>query len=158
MKALLLALLLGSTANADLIKIQYGVGISEKETQAFDTRHKSLNLGLYKQVAKSLSYNINIGYLGDRDVSTGYICGQFGTSVNPISGIFVENYFGPCAFSSRGTRLSGWLQFATNLGIGFRDPESGSEIGINWKHFSNAGISKPNKGRDLVLLSLGFGI
>lgn len=140
------------------VKIQYGVGFNEDTV--VDDSVRSINIGYYTQLTNPISYNINGGYFGDKsvDLNTGYVCAQFGAALHPFDWMFVENYFGPCYFGETKGALSGNLQFATNIGAGWRDPKTGSEIGLNWKHFSNAGLSKPNIGRDLLMLSLAFGL
>ncbi len=152
----------GAIAQADevksTIKVQYGVGFSPDKL--LDSSRKSINVGYYAALRGPVSWNVNGGYLGDDEVDLDavYACAQFGAALHPFDWMFVENYFGPCYFDKAKGRLSGHLQFATNIGAGWRDPDTGSEIGLNWKHFSNAGISKPNVGIDLIMLSVGFGI
>ena len=79
-------------------------------------------------------------------------------SHDPGHWAFVENYFGPCYLTKTADKLTGHFQFSTHIGFGWRDPKTRNELGLNWKHFSNAGIKKPNIGRDLIMLSMGFGI
>lgn len=162
MLALVIAISLSATAYAapgdSTIKFQYGVGFNEDTV--IDDALRSINVGHYWKLNESVSWAISGGYYGDSraDLDTGYACAQFGTSLKPFDWMFVENYFGPCYFHETRGALSGHLQFATNLGAGWRDPSTGSEIGLNWKHFSNAGLQKPNVGADLLMLSLAFGL
>lgn len=159
---LICALLFAGFAHAEVgsktVKFQYGVGFNEDTV--LDDEIRSINLGHYWGLNNALSWAVTGGYYGDKlvDLNAGYACGQFGASLNPFEWMFVENYFGPCYFSEAKGRISGHLQFATNIGAGWRDPKTGSEIGLNWKHFSNAGLSKPNMGADLLMLSLAFGL
>ena len=163
--ALILSLAMTATSfaheidNKSTIKVQYGVGFHEDKL--LDDSVRSINVGYYTQLTNPISYNINGGYFGDKatDLNAGYVCAQFGAALHPFDWMFVENYFGPCYFSKTDdVSLSGHVQFATNIGAGWRDPGTGSEIGLNWKHFSNAGLSKPNIGRDLLMLSVAFGL
>lgn len=156
---ILVALAAANIAQADsTIKIQYGLGF-HPETYLSD-KIRSVNIGHYSRLEKSVSYALTAGYLGDKtfELETGYACAQFGTQIRALSFLYVDNYFGPCYFHEAHGAISGHLQFATNIGFGWRDKSTGSEIGINWKHFSNAGLSKPNLGLDLIMLSLGFGL
>ncbi len=153
----LVPIMLSAEVNST-IKIQYGLGFNEESI--VNDKMRSINIGYYARLRNSLSWNLNAGYLGDSrtDLKTGYACAQFGSALHPFDWLFVENYFGPCYFHETKDLLSGHLQFATNIGIGWRDPKTGSEIGAHWKHFSNAGLSKPNIGRDLLMLSLAWGL
>jgi hypothetical protein len=160
MGKIILSILISTTAWAgdSAIKVQYGIAFDAERT--LDSRRKSINIGVYKHLRNPVSYSINGGYLGDNDVdlNTGYVCGQFGAALNPLKFMFVENYFGPCYFQRTDGKLSGNLQFALNIGAGWRDPDTKSEIGINWKHFSNAGLKQPNVGIDLLMFSIAWGI
>ena len=52
-------------------------------------------------------------------------------------------------------RLSGHLQFGSHLGAGYVF-SNGLDLGLNFRHFSNAGISKPNDGVDLMGFRLAY--
>ena len=160
MKRILFAaiLLFSTMVMADsTLKIQYGVGIDP--VKVFNDRLRSINIGYYGNLEKSTSWAITGGWLAESSnaLNTGYGCAQFGVELRPLSFMYVDNYFGPCYFHEAHGFISGKLQFATNLGIGWRD-KTGSQIGLNWKHFSNAGIKRPNIGLDLVMFNLSFGL
>ena len=50
-------------------------------------------------------------------------------------------------------RLSSVFQFKHTVGVGVRDYRN-VEIGVDYSHISNAGLSLPNAGRDLVQLRM----
>jgi len=158
MKKLLfiICLISGVAGAADLIKVQYGA--SFKDQKMFNTESKTINIGYYNRLREVVSYSVQVGYMGDTvsNLNAFYTCGQLGGSLNPSKSFYVETYVGPCVLSETRDRLGGFLQFSTHIGIGWRDPETGNEMGILWKHFSNAGLKKPNKGRDFPLFSMGF--
>jgi hypothetical protein len=50
--------------------------------------------------------------------------------------------------------LGGAFQFVHDVTVGFKDKNS--FVGIGYKHISSAGLSRPNRGRDFVLFSMGI--
>ena len=158
MRAILIILFFSLSAFADSnIKLKYGVGVDS--VKILDDTYRAIELGYYTDVEKSISWAVTAGYYGDKsiDLDTGFACAQFGVELNPFGFMYVDNYFGPCYLHESGGALSGNLQFATNTGIGWRD-KTGSQMGINLKHFSNAGLSKPNMGTNLLMLNMSFGL
>lgn len=154
----ILILFFSLTANADsTLKLKYGVGIDPEKI--LDDTYRAIDIGYYTSLERSVSYAITVGYYGDKkvDLDTAYGCAQFGVELHPFSFMYIDNYFGPCFFKSAGGLLSGHTQFATNMGIGWRD-KTGSQVGLNLKHFSNAGLSKPNTGTNLIMFNMSFGL
>ena len=158
LSSIMIILFCSMSGAESLIKVQYGLGLGKGSS--IDSGHKSINVGLYRDLEKVLSWNVHGGFLSDSNdkMSALYLFSQFGTTINPNEGIFINTYVGPGIITSTGSKLSGLLQFSINVGFGFKDPLTKNEIGINWKHISNAGLSRPNRGRDLILLSVGFSI
>lgn len=138
------------------IKIKYGVGIDAKKV--FDDTFRAIDIGYYTDLEKSVSWALTVGYYGDKsvDLDTWFIGAQFGVELKPLSWMYVDNYFGPCYLNEARGNLSGHLQFCTNSGIGWRDG-TGSQVGLNLLHISNAGLSTPNKGVNLIMGNMSFG-
>lgn len=74
---------------------------------------------------------------------------QTGMEVVSLGGQFGSLMFGPAYLSQPDDHLSGHFQFHLTGGIGFKNTTNWG-IGSYWTHFSNAGISQPNLGRDLL--------
>lgn len=143
------------------IKIQYGVGANPEDI--IDDTKRTVLIGYFDNLEKSLAWGVSAGWLGDRRVglNTGYMCAQFGAEIQILSFAYVNNFFGPCYFGLGDEpfgNITGRLQAATNLGIGWRDKDSKSQVGLNILHFSNGGIARPNKGIDLISINLSFGL
>ena len=85
-----------------------------------------------------------------------YVFAQFGSVLHPFEWMYIDHYFGPGYISKGNEKISGGLNFSMHMGMGWRDPDSGTTVGMNWKHISNAGLSKPNKGMDFLLVQVGY--
>lgn len=139
------------------IKLKYGVGIDPKKI--LDDTYRAIDIGYYTELEKSISYAFTVGYYGDKsvDLDTAYGCAQFGVELHPFSFMYADNYFGPCYIHKAKGQISGHTQFVTNMGIGWRD-STGSQVGLNLWHMSNAGLSKPNIGTNLIMFNMSFGL
>jgi len=154
----LILILFSLNTRADsTIKLKYGVGVDPDKI--LDDTYRAIDIGYYAALEKSVSWAVTAGYYGDKsiDLDTFYGCAQFGVELHPASFMYIDNYFGPCYFHEAQGLISGKLQFATNMGIGWRD-STGSQVGLNLKHFSNAGIKKPNTGTNLIMFNMSFGL
>lgn len=78
---------------------------------------------------------------------------QLGVAPGQRVGIYAKGFLGPCAISATDGLLGGLFQICSDIGVGFRDTSSFIDFG--YSHISSAGLSKPNKGRDLVIFSAG---
>lgn len=78
---------------------------------------------------------------------------QIGVNPGPQTGVYGKVFVGVAALSTTDCLLGGHGQFAEDFGIGVRDFYTNVEL--TYSHFSSAGLSKPNKGRDFVLFSAG---
>lgn len=79
---------------------------------------------------------------------------QLGITPGPPVGIYGMAYTGPCGISSVDVLLGSNFQFCTDFGAGIRDTET--FIGVTYSHISNAGIKLPNRGRDYLVMGMGF--
>lgn len=79
---------------------------------------------------------------------------QIGLNPGPQVGFYAKAFVGVAALSHTDTLLGGRGQFAEDFGVGVRDFYT--DVGLTYSHFSSAGLSKPNKGRDFILFSAGL--
>lgn len=80
---------------------------------------------------------------------------QLGLAPGPETGVFTKAFFGPCFITTPDAVLGGrFPQFCTDFGVGTRD--SRSSVAIVYSHVSSAGLVKPNRGRDFILLEMGL--
>ncbi len=81
--------------------------------------------------------------------------GQAGVGLEPRAGAFYVHFFQSIGVVSIENRnLSGYFQFVEDFGLGIKDEKTGTAIGLSFKHISNAGLSKPNKGLDMIGLQV----
>jgi hypothetical protein len=157
-------------AKSDILKVNAGV---EYDFQGgYNDRVANVDVEYMKNYESSFTYGASLGFLrmsnfttpldeqGKRYVIEGfntlYACLRNGVSVRPVSAVYLELLTGPCYFQKAETLISGNLQFNTQVGLGFRDPRTGSTIGVHVRHFSNAGLKKPNDGINLYMISMGI--
>lgn len=159
-KAIIITLIISLTAIADsTLKIKYGVAVDANKKGLLNDSYRAVDIGYYSNLEKSVSWAVTAGYYGDKSIklNTGFACAQFGVEIKPFDWMYIDQYFGPCYFHDARGLISGKLNFATNTGMGWRD-STGSQVGINIKHFSNAGLSVPNTGVNLLMLNMSFGL
>lgn len=135
------------------------------------SEHPSKNLSAVKFVefGKSgeegkLAYTVgaggwsdNTGYKAESEIRNGYKTSTHSSlflesliGVEPKSEHFYINYkLGPAIITHTDALLGSNVQFAHEIGIGMRDSKE-VRVGLVIKHFSNAGIVRPNKGRDFI--------
>ncbi len=142
-----------------IIKIQYGLGIGDVGGgEVLSGSEKNLNIGCYSKLNKVLGWGTHVGIISVEDVTAGYAFVQFGSVLHPFDWMYVDHYFGPGYVMKGNSKISEGLNFSMHMGIGWRDPVKGTTIGMNWKHISNAGMRKPNKGMDFILIQVGIPI
>lgn len=147
-----------TTANdGPMIKAQYGLGLGDiANGEAFNGSERNLNVGYYNKLNKVLGWDVHGGILTADDITSGYVFVQFGSVLHPFDWLYIDHYFGPGFITKGNSKVSGGLNFSMHMGMGWRDPNTRMTIGMNWKHISNAGLRKPNKGMDFVLVQVGF--
>lgn len=158
-----LILLLAGTLTASLAQArdyafytQYGLGNGGRVKP--DGNHKILALGFSGPIFEQLRFNlIGGGYFDHRrHLSTGFTFSQIGIRINPLDWFYFENYFGPGYISQTDPFLSTNFQFSTDIGFGFQ--EDHVSFGFKLKHISNAGIKKPNAGRNYLLIKVRYAL
>lgn len=151
----LLALCLGPCDSyADSWTLRGGPGISADgptgATKMFGMRTESLAFkGLY-------SANEFGAWVDNRPGASNaaFTKAQLGVVTGQERGWFAKAFVGPALISSRDAYLGGFLQFAEDFGIGLRDKDT--SVSISYSHFSSAGLSSPNKGKDFLVFEIGI--
>lgn len=157
MKHIFLIYLLAMPIFADELQLRYGIGIAlpeptyNGEVLYFSAAHQSPFMGMFQKKTE-------VGLWSDSGIdrkSSGYAAQSFGLRV--IAGsVYIESLWGIAFITSPDkVLLTGNFQFTQDLGIGLRDG-LGRGIGLNYKHFSNAGIERPNAGRDSIQVQLNI--
>jgi len=131
--------------------LHYYVGAQAGEMSSL----KSLSVG-YQDHVLFLATRLEGGGVFDRRRGgSSSAFGHASVGVEPEYGpIYMHFFQGVGLMTSSDAFNSGYLQFFEDFGIGFRDREKGVSVGLSYKHISNAGLSEPNKGRDLIGLQV----
>ena len=150
----LIALLFSSQVFAGDFVGKYGVGVFVPDS-ASPVEVKLFSAGYQDTFLKDLLlYQVEAGVFadahGDGRKSSGFVASSAGLRVAP-SVIYAEMLWGIALISSPDSMLSTPYEFTNDTAIGIHDAR-GRAFGIGYKHFSNAGIQLPNKGRDFILI------
>jgi hypothetical protein len=84
--------------------------------------------------------------------SLGLISASFGVHATG-SNFYAKFLIGPALMTGTDDRLSSLFEFNDDLEFGIKG-KSGAEVGVNYKHLSNAGLVGPNLGRDFLMLKV----
>lgn len=146
---------------------QWGIASEHPSKEASITSVKFGEIGLSGEQGK-LAYTAGVGYwmdttgyrsqgnlfVSDRAENSWFVETLYG--VEPHCGpVYLTYKLGPAIITHPDPLLGSNLQIAHELGFGLRDSR-GVRVGIVLKHFSNAGIVRPNLGRDFVGLRIEF--
>lgn len=128
------------------------------------------NDGTYSEVQNyALGYQKKLSMIWDRDIETGgwkdgsrypdteaslYTSCMFGIQLTQPER-YASYFIGPAIISTTDALLGSPFQIEHKLGIGWRDTQD-KHIGFYIKHFSNAGLSKVNYGRNFIGLEISF--
>lgn len=144
----------------------YGDDLTMKYGLGFDLPHqtdpgeaKFVSLGHQHHISRVFTQRIDVGAWFNeqpdyRRKSSAFQSYSLGIRVEP-GYFFAETYWGIANITQTDTVLSTNFQFTEELTFGVKD-NNGKWIGIGIKHFSNAGIQLPNKGRNFYTINLGF--
>lgn len=153
-------LLLSSFSQAADLNLKYGVGFGMVGQQNM-SEVKFLSLGFQSDITNSIFRGkFDIGaWFDSREndtlrKSSLFLSPAVGLRVEP-GYFYVENYLGIAYVDKPDSQLGIPFEFTEEFGIGVKD-KKGRSTGIQWKHFSNAGISPVNKGRDFLLINIGM--
>jgi len=146
-----LLLLISSLASADTV-IKYG-GELPKGNEGLGAS-KALFIAYQQPLFSSLYEQYQLGAwfdnVGNGRKSSAVASYSWGVNIN-AGYVFGQASLGPALISSPDTILGGVFQFDNEIAFGLRDPDTLASIGINYVHFSSAGIELPNGGRDFFL-------
>lgn len=135
---------------------EFGISLFHPYTMNWD-KAKTVEVGISKQFEK-FTVRTNIGGWADRCEERRKVSDSLYTSVQigaetDVVGTYVEYYIGPAVLSNKDQMLGSHFQIAQEIGIGRRDSR-GVKIGVAVKHFSNAGLSKNNLGRNFLVIKV----
>lgn len=130
--------------------LKYGLGFNAPDQNSL-ADIKLISLG-YQGELFLIDQKFEFGGWADNTGHTGSKNGGFGSwsiGLDPRLSIpFYINWFsGVALITSPDALLGSCFQFTHDFGVGFRD-NRGVSLGFYYKHFSNAGIVQPNRGRD----------
>jgi len=138
------------------ISFEASYGLGAENSLGPTAKIKTLNLGVHNVLPKNLCYKFSTGAYWDvsRDLVSLLTFIQAGPRIEPLPFLYFENLIGPGFISKKDDLLGSHFQFAIDLGFGFQTPGTKVAIGLNFRHISNAGIKKPNHGRNFWTLNL----
>jgi len=149
-----LALMAATSVRAD-VGIRYGLGVLNS-AKSSPTEVKIIGLNYTEKLGKSFFVKTEVGYFIDSSgsssrKSSAYGNTSLGIEVSP-SFLLLRGSHGLAVISTPDSYLGRrFPQFSTDLFFGLKD-NTGSAIGISYKHISSAGLVMPNQGRDFITL------
>lgn len=150
----LIALLLLQSVQADDYSFRMGPGIVDgKQTGTV----KTFSFRQETPLVYSLQTALEGGFWNDTEASrhsSAFALGQVGVKPGSETGLYGSAFIGVAALSHTDSLLGGHVQFVENIGLGVRDEMTFTSV--DYRHFSSAGLSKPNKGRDFFVFSVGI--
>ena len=148
---------LGAAAARADVYGEFGIGISHP-ARAVESGAKNVELG-YTNGIHWGRFQAGLGGWVDKSGHPGArnsAYTQFSMGLEPDLGKWFVNYFfGPSYVLRTDALLGSHWQFFQEVGIGVKDYR-GIRLGIVAKHLSNAGIIRPNKGRNFINLRVQF--
>lgn len=133
--------------------LKYGLGMNNGNFP--NTSVKLISLGRIAPLYSLIDYQLEGGIFDDNSQPQGII-GFAGASLGVRTkspGLYASFFIGPSLVTETDTRLASIFEFNNDLEVGVRDSR-GLSIGINYKHFSNAGLTPNNIGRDFFTIKL----
>jgi len=156
----LLILLCSPICRAYELGLKYGVGFGLPNATD-NTEAKLLSFEASNELGSLFRHKLSLGAWFDPHPEFNRSSAAFGAysaGLRVEAGyLYIENYFGFGWISQVDSMLSTSFEFTEEIGAGIKD-EKGRFIGIEYRHFSNAGIQLPNKGRDFILINTGVGL
>lgn len=150
MKKLILFLIIFSCKiYADSTFLKYGLGFGVPQQKSI-SQVKLISVGNQYE-SKIFDYKFEAGGWADNThyhgvKNSGFISMSLGVEPK-IETIFIHWFTGVAAITDTDVLLGSWYQFCHDFGVGLHDKRK-VKFGFHYKHFSNAGIRMPNRGRD----------
>lgn len=144
--------------NPKNVYAEFGTGVMNSSQTEY-SQVKYGELGLRKRFNDTFEYDSGVGLWSDASRYPGaksslYLVARLGIEPH-LRNLVVGYYLGPAFVTTPDTVLASNLQVSQELIVGVRDARN-VRIYISVKHFSNAGILQPNKGRNFVGLGVQF--
>lgn len=143
------------------ITFKYGLGFDQPNQDGV-AETKYISLGYINPISRIFNNKFDLGaWFDSLDAdklkrSSGFVSDSLGIRVEP--GYFYgETYFGASYITQVDSQLGTQFEFTEELGFGIKD-NKGKWCGFEYRHFSNAGMSQINKGRDFFLFNVGFNL
>lgn len=135
------------------LNLKYGLGFLQSSNSQVVT------LGYQTNFYQSFSSNVECG--GWLDQNKGHnpsvtCAAQLGLRVI-LTSFYAESLHGVGFINHPDGLLGSKFEFFHDVGFGIRDSANNS-LGLDFKHTSNAGLSKPNIGRNFIAVKVGFGL
>jgi hypothetical protein len=144
-------LLMGATSNAAMYAT-WGVGVGHPEATASPDKNKFIEVGT--QISHDV-FDSRIGLGGWMDKSgyegvrnSGYVQYQLGVETRK-TGAYAAYFIGPALIQNKDSLLGSHFQISQSIEIGLADIR-GVTVCLIARHFSNAGMTAVNKGRNFV--------
>jgi len=136
-------LLLGSLPVKANVAVKLGSGIfqSNKNVAVYSLSYRHYTTPFFFQ-------NAEVGYWVDnKKNSKNSYYEQYSLGLRKrISSYWVEGQMGGSIVTGVDQYLSSAFEFTEEISLGYKN------IGISMRHYSNAGLSSPNKGRNFILM------
>ena len=119
----------------------------------------NLSTGVIHPLLGFVKGKVLVGALKDTSQSLGnesFFFGayQVGVDISLFSWLNLGAFSGPGVVTNTDQRLSTTLQFFTEGRVRFTDGHLFYDVG--YRHVSNADLKRPNEGRDMLFVGLGF--
>ena len=134
------SILLGyNLSHAQSLDLSMGQGLHHVPRSGF------YSLGIRTPVDQYYSWRLDTGFWSDQDNKSSFFTSVLlGREIGAPQGLNGSLYVGIMFHTQPDNVLSTPFQFTEEINLMYRN------IGLGFKHISNAGIKRPNKGRDYL--------
>lgn len=146
---IIVSLFLVSPGMAETLHGEWGIGLGD--SGQLEDGSKYLAIGLPSHLGRIWEQEPEAGMMFDKrsgDHSSQWLAYKIG--LEPRYRMWYTHYMiGPAYVTASDARLGSNFQITHEVGVGFKD-ERRVRLGIDYRHFSNAGIIRPNQGKDFI--------